>query len=109
MLLFVRRVGQSLIIRGDHLITLSTLGFGEASITLTSRQAPDAGVQWTLHVGEWFEVVPEVRCALAQALPDRAVARLALDAPRDVPIYRKEVFDTLHGADPEGLGGPVHP
>jgi len=105
MLVLSCYVGDSLIFGTDQMLTLSRVDAGQASVALTHLSAPADVSARTLREGESADIFPDVRVTLVQAFPDRPRARLGVDLPRDIPVYRKEL---LRGGDPgDELGGVV--
>jgi len=108
MLVLSRSVGQSLIFGGDQVLTLSRIDPGLASVTLRHLSSTEDVSALTLREGESADVFPDVRVTIVRLFADRPSARLGVDLPRDIPVYRKEIFDAIHGGDPgDELGGVV--
>ena len=51
----------------------------------------------TRHVGEQIVIGEDVRVMVVAILGDKV--RLGIEAPKEVPVHRREVFDNIHRDD----------
>jgi carbon storage regulator len=98
MLILSRYPGESIYIGDDLFVTLTKIGADEIELDL-HNSAAIAKSSHRLKVNEKIEISPEIRITFIEVRDSEKGqrARLGIEVPRDVPVYRKEVWDAIHG------------
>jgi sRNA-binding carbon storage regulator CsrA len=99
MLVLSRAVGEAVLIGGLKVVTVEKVGpdFVEIRITELARD-PNPPVWLSLHNNQFVEIMPDVQVGLLHLRTDSPRARLGFVLPREVPIHRKEIWDSIHGS-----------
>jgi sRNA-binding carbon storage regulator CsrA len=93
MLVLSLQVDDSIVFGDELLLTLKDVGTGYATVITSELTASQKGVTRYLPKDEPVSLSPEVVVVFLQAKFARPGARLGLNAPRDMPVYRKEVIE----------------
>lgn len=95
MLRVSRSLGESLLFDGEWLLTLCGADSEIVNLCVTSRFDPDSVRSIVLRHGESVEAIPEVQITILNTEFLRAL--LGIELPPAMSLFRKEVFDTIHG------------
>ena len=91
MLVMSREIGQALVIE-DVVVTLDAFDDQHADITL-QKVAGGKSISLTLNLNEFVDACYDTRIVLIATRDTKA--RLGIEAPKNVPIHRKEIWDQL--------------
>jgi sRNA-binding carbon storage regulator CsrA len=92
MLVLRRRIGESIVVGDELLITLTRVQDDTAEVVLTNLRTAQCPVL-KLSLGEREEFHPGMKLLFVDVLDGGAGARLGLVLPRDVTVLRKEQWD----------------
>ena len=98
MLILSRYPGESIYF-GEHLfVTLAKIGADQIELDAHDSSAI-AKSSLRLKANESIEIRPDIYITFVEVRDGEKgqLARLGIEAPRDVPVHRKEVWDAIHG------------
>jgi sRNA-binding carbon storage regulator CsrA len=100
MLVLSRKLGQSIVVGFGDSITLDRILVNAIQVSITEELRSKQSRSIILCPNEPIEIFPEVHVSFLGFLADRTdVIRLGLLVPREIPVHRKEVSDSLHSQD----------
>jgi carbon storage regulator len=98
MLILSRYPGESIYFGEQLFVTLAKIGAGQIELDVHDTSVI-AKSSHRLKANETIEISPDIYITFVEARESEKgqSARLGIEAPRDVPVHRKEVWDAIHG------------
>ena len=97
MLVLSRSVGKSLVINNVLLLTVKSIDAKSVWLSLSDLATPEKVNSCALRENESVELFPDVRVILVAWRTEPPIARLGLEMPPYVSVYRKVVLDMSGG------------